>query len=738
MSAVARSLAATVLGFAFYYFLALPLILEYAFAGTVAVVALALGLVFAVPRPRRAETVALVLTFLFTLEAVGRLGDQPTALRFGGMVFLLLAYPTLARLAAHVPVRRSLPAVIAAGALAGILSPALYPALTEFTPRWVSPPLTGQTKVPFFTPVVADLDGDGRAEIAAVTGTGGTPQTPLTAYGFAYRIFRWDGRRFAEMQAPQGTEPGRRLTRRLAVMIRNDHPAAPALFTAWSGGDPGGLPAFAFRSPVTDPFTAVAQAAAAPGRLPFAALGLTLRTIEASHDAWTAMEQRYGNPADRPELAPLASDRDVLLVARETDVNGDGWPERLINRPDQGAFITEPSRSATPLWEAPNPSFRFEDAGRAGDGREASILAQDKGFWGLDERRYLGAYRLEDTRLARLWKVFVPGIVNPVLADVDGDGRNEIVASLYGTQRIIVLAKHGLPVTAAAWAATLTALLLPLARRLRGANAAGTRPADVTGTRPVDVTGAAVIALAVVVIAGRLPSPALSLASGRPPEPPDAGAQPDPGAARVLAEAVRRMEDVDRYSFQGETLSYVGKRRVPVAFGGVVAPGGMRAYASIWGDTFDAYRRGDLLYLGRKTWHGRAVGTSPPSSLGASLAYLPTLAGNARRLPDTELVARTRCRVYALYPDTAAVKALFPAALAPSPGFWDSGRVPGRFLIKVWVGEKDGLIYQVQTIFDLPLAEAAGLRQKTLLKFANFNDPAAEVKVPEELSTERP
>ncbi|MGE5589429.1 MAG: hypothetical protein ACM3ZA_02185, partial [Bacillota bacterium] len=50
---------------------------------------------------------------------------------------------------------------------------------------------------------------------------------------------------------------------------------------------------------------------------------------------------------------------------------------------------------------------------------------------------------------------------------------------------------------------------------------------------------------------------------------------------------------------------------------------------------------------------------------------------------------------------------------------------------KVWVGEKDGLIHQIQTVFDLPLQEASGLRQKTLVTLWNFNSPAVEVRPPD-------
>lgn len=718
--AAALNVAAVVVGFVFYYFLAIPLIQEYAYAGVLAVVLLAFGLARTVPAERRLETAALALAFLYTLAAVGKLADQPAVLRLGGAAFLVGAYTLLAKLAARIPAKRTLPAALAAALLAGQLHPGLYPLLTEFRPLWVSPSLGGQEKIPFFTPVAADLDGDGKAEIAAVAGVPvvSQPRHP-TDYRFEYRVFGWTPTGFRQIPpARLGLEAGKRL----AALIRNEHAAAPPLGTVWSAA-PGELPEFTFR-PVVDPFKAVA--AANPGNMPFAVLGLTLRSIDASHDSWWILQMKFGNPADRPSLSPLGSDREVSYIAGEGDLDSDGRIERLVNNPDRGAFI-ERRDDRTTVWRSPNSVFRFEGAGAVGRTKNV-ILAGDKGFMGLDDRRYLGAYAFKDAALQRLWKVFTPGIVNPTLADVDGDGLNEIVAALYGRQQVVVLAKHGVPVAAGAWIITLAALLLPAAARLkRSGGAARLLPLG---------AGLAAALLMAAAAAGRLASPATTLPGGAPPEPPDAGAKPDPTAARILAEAVRRMEGVERYSFQGETISYIGKRRIPATFSGAVAPGRLRADAAIWGSSFEAYRDGDLLFLRPERWLTEPA-TVPETlpGLGKALAYLPDLAAKAARLPGTELVARTRCRVYALYPDAEAIRRLVPPVLAPRADLWDSRRIPGNFLIKVWVGETDGLIYQIQTIFDIPLPEATGVRQKTLVKFWNFNSPAVEIKTPETLTT---
>lgn len=738
---IGRPLTAVAAGSCFYYFLAIPLISEYAYAGTLAAVALAAGLALAIPRPQRLGTVALVLAFLLTLAAVDNLHGQPAALRLGGIALLLIAYPVLARLAAQVPPLTTAGAVAAAALLAQLLLPSLYPVLTGFVPLWVSPPLTHQTKIPFFTPVAADLDGDGRAEIAAVTTAGDAGKAPLRAVAFrggaaldaavlledrfAYQVFRWDGNRFTPVPSDALSAEAKR---RLTALVRDEHAGAPVLAASWSS-EPGGLPGFSFR-PVADPFQAVAETA--PGRLPFALLGLTLREVAVANETWSNMQTQAGHPGTDPELKPLPSNREVAWITAEGDADGDGRPERFINLPDRGAFIAGPA-TLEPVWRAPNDSLRFAGLGRIGREDAPEILAQDKGAFGFDPRRYLGGYRLSGERLERLWKVFVPGIINPTLADVNGDGSNEIVAALWDLQRVVVLQRHPWPVTQGVWVLTLAILLWPACRRLcRGSGAPGTSAARVA------FLAAAGSAAVIVFLAGRVPSPALSLTSGTPPVPLDAGATPDPEAPKALAEAVRRMQAIGRYSFQAETLTYAGQRRIPTGIGGTVAEDRMSAHGAIWGDSYYAYREGDQLHLGLKTWHRQTVAANPRAPLGTTLTWLPELVRNPRRLPGTELVQRTRCRVYVGDADAAAVRRLIPAAVAPPPAFWDAERVPGAFQIKVWVGEQDGIVHQVQTFFDIPLPEATGLRQKTLLWFGSFNDPKLEMKAPETLRTGQP
>lgn len=712
--AILALLAFLAFTFAFYHLLALPLILEYSFLGIAAAGSLAAALLFSLPRGRRAEPAALALAFLYALAAARRLEPEGVGLRALALAALLVAYPALAWLAARVPWRRTALAVAVAAAMGTGFPTDLAPALTGFYPKWVSPRLADEPRLPFLAHALADLDGDGTAEIA-VAGTAparaGSPRGPLTGRRFAYRAFRWDGRGFRPVDLDGEAR------RRLAAVLPHDSPATPPLALAWERGADG-APAFGFALPA-DPF-ALAGAAAAPGYLPGTLLALALRDVDESlASRRAALGENGASAPSGPAPVRAPGRRDLALVAAEADVDGDGRPERLIDYPDGGAAIL--AADGRLLWQAPNSSFRFEAVGPLGAGRQPEIIAGDKGFIGFDPRRYLGGYRLaEDGRLVREWKVFVPGVVNPALGDVDGDGQNELVFNLYGTHRLVVLERHGLPVAGAAYAATFLVVGWNLRRGGRR-NALG--PA------------AAAAFLALVLAGGPAATPARSLAAGAGPRQPDAGAEPFPDAARLLGEAVRRTAEVTSFQYEGQTVTYLGKRRNQVDYAGIVAPGEMRGLTSLWGETYDLYRRGDRVYLydrRERRWAGRALaGFAPPASLGETLAALPAMSEGARILPRPEIVARTPSRVLVLHPTAEQVAALLPPGLAPAAGPLPDALRQGSYRLMVWVGERDGRLRQIQLLASLPVPGAGVLLQKTLIKFWGFDEAAAALQRPD-------
>lgn len=712
MRSLLATLALLAFTFAFYHLLALPLAFEYSFAGIVAAGLLAGGLLFSLPRGRRAETVALVLAFIYTLAAARRPELEGPGLRALSLAVLLLAYPVLAWLAARAPWRKTALAVAIAAAVAATFNTDLAPALTGFYPKWVSPRLADEPRIPFLTHTLADLDGDGTPEIIAAgldAGRPGSKKEPLSERRFTYHAFRWDGQGFGPARLDV---EGRQ---RLAATVGNDYVATPPLALAWDRAAGAG-PTFGFNLPA-DPF-ALAGAAAAPGHLPASLLALTLRDVADSLTEREAVAPRDAGPTPQvPAPVRVPGRRDLALVAAAADLNGDGRPERLINYPDGGAAIL--AADGRPLWQAPNSSFRFESVGSLGRSREPQIIAMNKGVTGLDPRRYLGGYHLAGNgRLVRDWKVFMPGAVNPVPGDVDGDGRNELVLNLYGTHRLVVLERHGLPVSGAMYA--LTFLLIGWNLRRRGRN--------------ILAPAAAGAFLALVLTNSPVVTPARTLASGAAPPQPDAGATPFPEGARLLAEAVRRSGDVTRLRYEGQTITYLGKRRNQVDYTGIVAPDEMKGLTSLWGETYDLYRRGNQVYIHDRRagkWEGRTLtGFAPPGTLGETLAALAALAQDVHILPRSEIVVRTPSRVLVFYPRPDQVAALLPPDLAPQAGPIREALARGGFRVMVWVGEQDGRIRQVQFTASLPAPDTGVLLQKTLIKFWEFNEAAAAIERP--------
>lgn len=703
MRSLLATLALLAFVFAFYYLLALPLAFEYSFLGIAAAGLLTAALFLSLSPARRAETAAVALAFLYTLAAARRLEAEGPGLRAAGLAALLLAYPILGWLAARIPWRKTALAVAAAALASTACNVDLAPALTGFYPAWVSPRLADEPRIPFLAHSLADLDGDGTLEIigaGAAPGRAGSKREPLPERRFSYRAFHWDGRGFRPARLDAAGE------RRLAAAAGNNYAVTPPLALTWERADAG--PAFGFNLPA-DPF-ALAGAAATPGRLPASLLALTLRDVADSLDAHAAVAPQDAGPKPpAPAAVQALNRRDLALVAADADVNGDGRPERLIDYPDGGAAIL--AAGGRILWQAPNASFRFEAVAPAGRGRAPEIIATDKGFAGFDPRRYPGGYHLAgDGRLVRDWKVFVPGAVDPVPGDVDGDGRNELVFSLYGTHRLVVLKRHGLPVTGAVYA--LTFLVIGWNLRRRGRNTL--------------LPAAAGALLALVLTGGPVATPARALPSGPGLRQPDTGAAPFPDGPRLLAEAVRRTGEVTRFQYEGQTVTYLGERRTQVDYAGTVAPGEMKGLTSLWGETHDLYRRGDQVYIfdrRMRRWQGRALtGSAPPATLGETLAALPALAREVRVLPRTEIVARTPSRVLVLYPQPEKVAALLPPGLAPAAGPMRDALMNGKYRVMVWVGEQDGRIHQVQFLASLPAPDAGVLLQKTLIKFLKFGD----------------
>lgn len=156
----------------------------------------------------------------------------------------------------------------------------------------------------------------------------------------------------------------------------------------------------------------------------------------------------------------LSADKFASLAATEfmaEDVDGDGTDELLVTANREyvrtSAEGIDYSRILKPLpdgnwdiiWSAKDGSFRFEDTVGELYRQSRQLITLDKSTMATERLRYLTAYQYVEGQLQRDWKTFV-SLINVRSGDVDGDGTDELVASIYRTHRIYVFERHHLPI----------------------------------------------------------------------------------------------------------------------------------------------------------------------------------------------------------------------------------------------------------------------------------------------------
>jgi len=80
--------------------------------------------------------------------------------------------------------------------------------------------------------------------------------------------------------------------------------------------------------------------------------------------------------------------------------------------------------------------------------------------------QYLGSFQYTENGLKQNWKVFIRNAKIVRLADLEGDGRQELVLSFAGSSNVYVLNKHNVPVTAITLALTVLLYAVLIGRRL--------------------------------------------------------------------------------------------------------------------------------------------------------------------------------------------------------------------------------------------------------------------------------
>lgn len=159
---------------------------------------------------------------------------------------------------------------------------------------------------------------------------------------------------------------------------------------------------------------------------------LTVQPDGTTQDAYTIL---------RKDIPLATSD---FIVA---DIDHDNVDELLVaNAP---SYVLKPLADGKwdVLWvsDPDDKAFRFSNFDKVGNDSEPLIIAKAKSWISSYYLRYLTGFHYTPGGLKQAWKIYLP-LINVQVGDVDGDKQNEIVASIFGTHRLLVLKEHNVPV----------------------------------------------------------------------------------------------------------------------------------------------------------------------------------------------------------------------------------------------------------------------------------------------------
>ncbi len=149
------------------------------------------------------------------------------------------------------------------------------------------------------------------------------------------------------------------------------------------------------------------------------------------------------------------------------DVNNDKTDELLVNTAHAKILQLQKDGKWQVIWNSPDDSFRFEDYNTLGREKTPEIIALSKSLVRDNPTRFITSYTLTPSGLKTNWRVFT-GLINLQAADVDGDGKNELVGYLYKEHKVFVLKKHHVPVTEILYAVTGLLIAYGVYRRYFG------------------------------------------------------------------------------------------------------------------------------------------------------------------------------------------------------------------------------------------------------------------------------
>lgn len=500
-----------------YYVLLVPAFADYSYFAFLSIPLAFFGFWLVPGRSRKMWAVLALLT-IFIEQAVANIRTTKPLAYAVSVTVMVLALYLLARWYARIRFAQVIIVTMAALALHLSVPTHLIPALTEFVPRWSSGwHYTGPFPVPL--PLnVADIDEDGKDEIVTLGNRDFYPdgrKLPNT-----YKLFneplraiawKWDGQEmvrvpldhldrerledilpeqytgfpyyhlnadyeleplvqrkpFTEGMLQFGTAPYRALLINLENVFRRLELTGGVYDRMAQGGAyenvsiAGGFIQGQYQG---QPFSALTSATEIIGavRMPDGSDALLVRGRNVQ-----LMQMRNGNLEMTHELTrEMQRDLSYSLL-RAADVDGDGADEVIIDYPYTAILKPLPDGTWKILWASESATLlNIKDIGSFTGKGEPEIIALNKSRVRASGVQYLGSFQYTENGLKQNWKVFIRNAKIVRLADLEGDGRQELVLSFAGSSNVYVLNKHNVPVTAITLALTVLLYAVLIGRRL--------------------------------------------------------------------------------------------------------------------------------------------------------------------------------------------------------------------------------------------------------------------------------
>jgi len=510
-----------------YHLLITPLILDLSIIGVVLVTGMILLLIYLIPKELRRAFFVYSFLFLLADKAIFNLrvcDGLAYLLSFLLILFFVLMVGKWYGKLSVVPLLLLIISIIGASVL---MERDDVKALAHFQILWKSAPLYTGTSVDYFPHTVKDLDGDGIDEIIAIGNVEHKEKAEkqeeeeqgyiLEPEKLSLYLLKWNGEKM-ERIAPReiGVED-------LSGLLPNDYPGFPYFILNEEKLIPliqrqalaegalqfGTTPFRAMALNLENLARQLAQTDGLDQKQAFEKTAFRDLRLENGRISGVVQDTFFSTASDaskiigeirlphdkegvvllgkRLEILTTGQNKDIQishpltksLVAdistaevQIADVDDDQTDELILSFPFTSiskTMMIKPTEGGEYhiLWVAKDKSFRIDDIWQQQGKNE--LLALDKSYLGSDPLRYLAGYHYQDHLLQRNWKIF-KSFINVRSGDVDGDGKEELVANVYNQHTLYILKPHQLPIPMLLSALTAVLFIYGLIRSVRHVN----------------------------------------------------------------------------------------------------------------------------------------------------------------------------------------------------------------------------------------------------------------------------